>query len=172
MWAEVRSWVRGVFGRSRFESQMADEIRFHLEARAGDLERAGMSRREAERTARLEFGAVESYKEKSRESRGLRWFDELAQDLKYAWRQLRQAPAFSLMAMAILGIGIGGSVAMFSALDAVMLRMLPIPRPEELRHFQWTSRQPGYHTSYDGSSTRNATGERVVRTNPSNQRTR
>lgn len=161
MSAKLRSWVRAVFGRSRFESQMADEIRFHLEARAGDLERGGMSRREAERTARLEFGAVESYKEKSRESRGLRWFDELAQDLKYAWRQLRQAPAFSLMAMAILGIGIGGSVAMFSALDAVMLRMLPIPRPEELRHFQWTSRQPGYHTSYDGSSTRNPAGERV-----------
>lgn len=161
MLARFFSWIRGITGRSVAEKEMAEEMEFHLAARADDLHRRGMTRQEAERAARLEFGAMESYKEQSRESRGLRWFDEVRADLRYAWRQMRQAPAFPAMAVAILAIGIGGSVAMFSALDAVMLRLLPVSNPEELKHFQWTSRKPGFHVSYDGSSTMNEAGERV-----------
>src|SRR5687768_11661315 len=111
---------------------MADEMRFHMSAYARDLERTGVSRDEAERRARLEFGAVEALREECREAQGLHPFDELRQDVRYALRQLVRAPGFSVAIVLSLALGIGANTAIFSVMDAVMFRMLPVSAPQSL----------------------------------------
>ena len=91
----LRLLWRAVFGRTTLERDMHEELRFHLESRAADLARSGASPAEAARRAHIEFGAVEGYKESCREARGLRLFDELRGDLRYACRVLRRSPSFA-----------------------------------------------------------------------------
>src|ERR1700719_2089893 len=97
--ARLRSYIRGLLWRSRFEKEITDELQFHIQARADDLSRQhGLSHEEAIRKARIEFGSTEKYKDEVRESRGLRLFDELRGDLHYGVRQLRKAPIVTLTA--------------------------------------------------------------------------
>jgi predicted permease len=114
------------------ERDMADEFRFHFERRIEDLQRAGIPPAEAARQARLEFGAGEAYKDECRQARGLRFFDEGAQDLRYAFRTLRSNPGFAVVAILSLALGIGANTAIFSLLDAVLLKSLPVAKPAEL----------------------------------------
>jgi predicted permease len=114
------------------EQEMSDEFRFHFERRIEDLTRAGVPPPEAARQARLEFGAREAYKDECREARGLRLFDECGQDLRYAFRTLRSNPGFAAVSILSLALGIGANTAIFSLLDAVMLKSLPVARPGEL----------------------------------------
>jgi hypothetical protein len=100
MWARIRSLARGLRSRSTLERDLDDELRFHLDARVEDLAtRRNLSRQEARRLARLEFGSVEKYKEESREARGLRLIDALRGDLRYSVRQLRKYPVFTAAAV-------------------------------------------------------------------------
>jgi predicted permease len=147
--------------RSRFEGQMSDEIRFHLESRIDHLVRSGLDRPEAERRARVEFGGVESYKEDCRQARGLRFLDELRADLRLTGRQMRRTPGFTGIALLILAIGIGANSAIFSLVDAVLLKMLPVRDPEQLRQLEWTGRRDGFVQGYDGSNSRTPAGETV-----------
>jgi predicted permease len=161
--ARLASFWRGVLGRGRLEREMADEIAFHIEARAAELVRRGLEPAQALRQARLEFGAVERYKEECRESRGLRLLDELRGDLRFAIRQLVHAKAFSLSTIAILGIGIGASAALFGTADAVLLRMLPVERPVALRRLAWLDgERSAFCRSYDGSMQRGPKGTRLA----------
>jgi predicted permease len=123
---------RALSRRSTLERDMDDELRAHLEIRAADLTRSGVPAAEAARRARLEFGAVESYKESCREARGLRPFDDLRGDLRYASRVLRNHPAFALTAVATLALGFGVNTAIFSAVKAVLLNQLPYSDPSRL----------------------------------------
>jgi predicted permease len=158
----LRLLLRDAVKRSRFEGHMTDEIRFHLESRVDDLIRSGLPRSAAERRARLEFGGVESYKEDCRQARGLRFLDELRADLRLAARQMRRTPAFTTVAVLILAIGIGANTAIFSLVDTVLLKMLPVQSPENLRHLEWTAQRTGFMRSYDGSNTRTPSGETVA----------
>jgi hypothetical protein len=92
MRARIRSYWRGLIRRFAVEHELAEELQAHLAERADALERSGLTRALAERQAAIEFGAVESYKERCREARGLRWPDESKQDLRYAVRMARKVP--------------------------------------------------------------------------------
>jgi predicted permease len=126
---------------------MSEEIRFHLERRARDLmAREGLTPSESYRRARIEFGSIEKYKEEGRRERGLRLFDELCADLRFSARQFRQNRSFTAAVVLILAIGIGGNVAVFSQINDAILKMLPVPAPEDLRQLGWASPTPGFRT--------------------------
>jgi predicted permease len=129
----LQAMLRGLRRRESFEADLRDEIQFHIDQRASDLERLkNLTREQALRAARLEFGGQESVREECRRSIGLRWIDELRQDLSYALRTLSRKPLFALIAIATLAIGIGGNTAMFTVLDAVILKTLPVRSPHQL----------------------------------------
>ena len=143
--AKLRSLWNGLFRRSNIEKVIAEELQFHIEARADDLSARGVGRDEALRQARLELGSVERYKEEMRQARGLRVLDELRGDLKYAMRGLRKNPMFSLAAILTLALGIGANSLVFSVVRAVILRPLDYAKPEELVQL-WES---GKHSEGD-----------------------
>ncbi|SPF37989.1 putative ABC efflux pump, inner membrane subunit [Candidatus Sulfopaludibacter sp. SbA4] len=159
--ARWRSFFRGLLERGQVEREMSQEMEFHLQARAEDLIRRGMTLPEALRQARIEFGGVERYKEEGRESRGLRLVDEVRADLRYAWRQLAKAPSFTLLAVAILAIGIGANTAVFSTVNAVMLAVLPVHDPGRLRHLEWSAKKDDFRKSYNGGGWVNSAGEHI-----------
>ena len=120
---------------------MDEELRFHVERQTADLIRSGMAPAEASRRARVEFGAIEARKEEMREALGLRLLDEVHGDLRYAVRQLRHSPGFTAVAVLSLALGIGANTAIFSLINTLFLRMLPVREPERL--VQLFSRYPG-----------------------------
>ena len=141
MWARLRSWLGGMVRRGRVERDLADEVEFHLRERAEHWARQGLPKEEAARRARIEFGAMERHKEDCREALGLRFVDELGGDIVYGLRKMRAAPTFTMVAVSILAISIGANTAVFSVLEAVVLRMLPVERPQQLREFAWINRR-------------------------------
>src|SRR4051794_19793581 len=102
MWVRLGSWLRGVFGRTRLERDMADEMAFHLAARTEHWTRQGLPPGQAARRARLEFGAVDGWKDDCRQARGLRWLDELRANVSFGLRGLRGSPLFTVIAVSIL----------------------------------------------------------------------
>lgn len=130
--ARLGSWITGLFRRRRVESAMNEELRFHMDARVEDLLRSGISKPEAERQARLEFGGVEAVREECRQARGLHWIDGVRADLRYALRMFWRNPGFTAAAVLSLGLGIGANTAIFSLINTVLLKSLPVRSPEQL----------------------------------------
>jgi len=130
--SKLRSWWKAVTHRSAFESQLDAELSFHIEAYAEDLMRQGMTRDDAFRRARMELGGVAAQKENCRRSLGLRAWDDMTADTSYGLRQLRRTPAFTVTVLLVLALGIGTNAAMFSIVDATLLRWLPYHRPDRL----------------------------------------
>lgn len=124
--------LRALFTRPRLERELDDEVRFHLEMEVDANLARGMSARDARHAALRNFGGVDPMKELYRDRRALPFVETTAQDIRYALRTLRRSPAFTAAAVAVLAIAIGANTAMFSVLNAVILRPLPFPEPDRL----------------------------------------
>ena len=119
------NWLSRLFHKSRAESELDKELRFHLEQQVTDNLAAGMSAEEARRRAQQEFGGVERVKEEVRDTRWETHLDSLARDFRYALRNLRKSRRFSLVAIFALALGIGASTVVFSVVYNVFFHALP-----------------------------------------------
>src|SRR6185437_15391234 len=128
----ARLWMRALVRRARVERDMTREMQFHLDREAELNVRRGMAPGDALRQARLAFGGVEQMKEASRDARGTARLESIGRDLRYAIRSLSGHPAFTLTVIATLALGIGANTAIFTLVDALVLRPLPVPHPEQL----------------------------------------
>ncbi|HUB78669.1 MAG TPA: ABC transporter permease [Bryobacteraceae bacterium] len=135
----------GLFRRARMEREMAEELAAHMAHRADDLMRAGYPPADAARRARLEFGAVEGYKESCREARGLAWFDELRGNLRFTARSLRASPGYALAAVLSLAIGIGANLCAFVSVNAIILHPFPFPDIDRIMLLGETTSKIGLH---------------------------
>jgi predicted permease len=123
--------------RARLENDLDRELRYHFDRRVEDLRADGRSEDDARKQAAIEMGGIEQVQEDVRETWTLRWLDDAARDARYAARSLARSPGFTITAIASLAIGIGASAAIFSLVDQVLLRLLPVKEPERLVLIDW-----------------------------------
>ena len=125
-------WYQRFFKRKLTEKRLDAELQFHVEHRVADLVAEGMAPEEARRGARLEFGGLDQVKEECRDVGGSHVVETFIQDLHYGLRQLRRNPGFTAVVVLTLALGIGANTAIFGVVDAVLLRSLPYPHPNQL----------------------------------------
>jgi predicted permease len=124
--------LRSIFKRRAVEQELDDELTFHFDRLVDRHLASGLTRDEAVRRARLEFGQFDHIKEEHRDARAIGLIDDLGRDLSYAFRQIRRSPGFALLAILCLGLGIGANTSIFGALNAALLRPLAVSDPDRV----------------------------------------
>jgi putative ABC transport system permease protein len=138
---KLRLRLRALLFKSKMEEELDEEVRFHLEREIEENIVRGMTPEEARYAAMRSFGGVERVKEESRDERGIRLLEEVWQDLRYGARMLLKQPGFTLIAALTLALGIGANTAIFSVVEALLLRPLPYSEPERLMMLSEKSRE-------------------------------
>src|SRR5579863_4155916 len=129
---ELRRRLSMLLHRGRFQRDLDEEMRLHLELRRQQQIASGLTPEAAGRSAQQRFGNVTRIKEKSHMAWGWEWLETLLQDTGYGLRSMLRTPAITVVALISLALGIGANTAIFSFLDAVMLRSLPVKEPQRL----------------------------------------
>jgi len=132
MLTDFRYRLRAVFRRDAMERELTDELQFHHEREVAKLIARGIPREDAERQARYSTGGVEWVKEECRDARGISTLESTLRDVQYGIRQMRKRPGFAAVVILSLGLGIGANTAIFTLINAVLLRSLPVENPERL----------------------------------------
>jgi predicted permease len=127
-------WQRltALFAKRQWDRELSEEVEVHLEMRASELRQQGLEPHAAREAARREFGGVDQMKEAYRDRRGVPWIESLEKDARYGLRGLGHNPAFTLAAVVSLALGIGANTAIFSFINTLILRMLPVEKPSQL----------------------------------------
>ena len=146
------SKLRGLFLKRRLDQEMQDEINAHLEMQIEDNLRLGMTPEEARYLALRKFGGVEQVKETHRERRSLAPVETFLRDLNYGLRMMRRSPGVTAVAILSLALGIGANTALFSVVDAVLLKTLPVEDPERLLVFEWQAGRQYRMSGMSGTS--------------------
>ncbi|HET7214961.1 MAG TPA: ABC transporter permease, partial [Terriglobia bacterium] len=124
--------IHGLFSRRRLDKEFQQELDAHLEMLTEENLCRGLSPEDARRAARVQLGGMTQLREIHREMWGLPWLESFLQDLRYGFRQLRRNPGFTTVAVLTLALGIGANTAIFTLVDAIMLKSLPVVNPGDL----------------------------------------
>ena len=147
MLASIRAslWrLINLFRRHKSDSSLDKELAFHLDMEIEGNLRQGMNPDEARRRAHIALGGLNQTKEEYRSTRGIRWLEELWQDLRYAQRVLTRSPGFTIVVISVLALGIGANTAVVSIIDTVVFRPLPVWRPDQLANIVGRVSYPDY----------------------------
>src|SRR5262245_39824635 len=132
MWHWLWSKLTFPLRARRFERELSEELEFHTEMLEADHRRAGLGAAEAAERARAKMGSLALSREDAREAWLIGWIDAFVRDVRYTLRVFARQKVFTVVAVMTLALGIGANTAIFRVVDAVLLRMLPVSRPEEL----------------------------------------
>jgi predicted permease len=146
--AAWRSFARALLRRREMERDMDSELEFHIEARTDHLVAMGLDRAAASRQARLELGDPLRWKEQGREARGLRLVDNIRADIRYGARWLRRSPGFATAAVFSIALGICANTAIFSLVNALLLKLMPVDDPHSLVFLSRSDDRSGLASSF------------------------
>ncbi|MGB6721431.1 MAG: ABC transporter permease [Terracidiphilus sp.] len=135
--ARIRTWMRAAARRRSLEREMELELTDHLERLTSDLIAAGHEPRDAVRRARIAMGPDLKHKEEMRSSLGLQWMDQLRDDLRFAFRQMRRNPRFSIIGALSLAFAIGANSTLFAVVKQLLYTPLAVPHADQLRLLRW-----------------------------------